>query len=111
LTQLQHAAAIPELRTTQTLAVLQQAASLGIISEQDCDRLVDAWTLASAIRNAIMLSSGRASDSVPTDYRTLGRVAHLLHYPAQDRGALLEDYRRLTRRARQVMERLFYGLD
>ncbi len=110
LQQLQHAQRIPELRTTQTLAVLQHCASLGIISEQDCERLVDAWTLASAIRNAIMLSSGRASDSVPTDYRTLGRVAHLLHYPPHDRGALLEDYRRLTRRARQVMERLFYGL-
>ncbi|MEI2786997.1 MAG: hypothetical protein V9E82_15025 [Candidatus Nanopelagicales bacterium] len=57
-----------------------------------------------------MLSSGKASDSVPTDFRTLGRVAHLLHYPPLDHGALLEDYRRLTRRARQVMERLFYGL-
>lgn len=110
LQQLQHAAAIPALQTTATLSVLEQSASLGLISEQDCERLVDAWTLASAIRNAIMLSSGRASDSVPTDFRTLGRVAHLLHYSPLDRGALLEDYRRKTRRARQVMEKLFYGL-
>ncbi len=110
LLQLQNGAQIPGLRTTQTLPVLAQSAALDLISQQDCDRLVDAWTLASHIRNAIMLSSGKASDSVPTDFRTLGRVAHLLHYPPLDHGALLEDYRRLTRRARQVMERLFYGL-
>lgn len=84
--------------------------ALGLIEEQDGGRLVAAWRLASAIRDAIMLSSGRAGDSVPTDYRTLGRVAHLLNYPPSDRGAMPEDYRRLTRRARQVMERLFYGL-
>ena len=111
LLQMQCGARLPQLRTVQTLTVLDQASALGLISEQDCTRLVDAWTLASRIRNAIMLSSGKASDSVPTDYRTLGRVAHLLHYPALDRGALLEDYRRVTRRARQVMERLFYGLE
>ena len=111
LLQLQNGADIPGLRTTATLSVLEQAAALDLISQQDCQRLVDAWTLASQIRNAIMLSSGRASDSVPTDFRTLGRVAHLLHYPPLDHGALLEDYRRLTRRARQVMERLFYGLE
>jgi glutamate-ammonia-ligase adenylyltransferase len=58
-----------------------------------------------------MLSSGRAGDSVPTDFRALGRVAHLLGYPTHDRGALLEDYRRVTRRARAVMERLFYGVE
>jgi glutamate-ammonia-ligase adenylyltransferase len=110
LVQLQKGREFEQLRTTQTLAVLEEAAALGLIAEQDCERLTDAWRLASAIRNAIMLSSGRASDSVPTDYRTLARVAHVLGYPPEDRGAMPEDYRRVTRRARQVMERVFYGL-
>ena len=102
---------MPELRTTRTIAVLEYAASVGLVGEQDCRRLVDAWRLASSIRNAVMLSSGRSSDSVPRDYRTLARVAHLLEYPPDDRGALPEDYRRLSRRARRVMERLFYDED
>ena len=110
LLQLQNGHARPELRTTRTVPVLETGMALGLIEEQDGGRLVAAWRLASAIRDAIMLSSGRAGDSVPTDYRTLGRVAHLLNYPPSDRGAMPEDYRRLTRRARQVMERLFYGL-
>jgi len=109
LQQLQHAHSHPGLRTTRTLPALEQASALGFIDVADHDRLVAAWRLASSIRDAIMLSSGRAGDSVPSDYRTLARVAHLLSYPPDDRGALPEDYRRLTRRARQVMERLFYG--
>jgi glutamate-ammonia-ligase adenylyltransferase len=110
LQQLQYGHAHADLRTTRTVPVVDTSVTLGLIDAQDAERLTAAWRLASAIRDAIMLSSGRAGDSVPTDYRTLGRVAHLLGYPPSDRGAMPEDYRRLTRRARQVMERLFYGL-
>lgn len=53
-----------------------------------------------------MLTSGRASDSVPTSGPTLVAIAHLLHFdPPVD---LLEAYRRTTRRARGVVERVFY---
>ena len=31
--------------------------------------------------------------------------------PIEQTGRMLDDYRRTTRRARQVMERLFYGID
>jgi [glutamine synthetase] adenylyltransferase / [glutamine synthetase]-adenylyl-L-tyrosine phosphorylase len=110
LQQLQHAHEHEELRTTRTLPALEQATLLGFIDDADRDRLMAAWRLASSIRDAIMLSSGRAGDSVPSDYRTLARVAYLLSYPPDDGGALPEDYRRLTRRARQVMERLFYDI-
>ncbi|HQR78993.1 MAG TPA: bifunctional [glutamine synthetase] adenylyltransferase/[glutamine synthetase]-adenylyl-L-tyrosine phosphorylase [Actinomycetota bacterium] len=109
LFQLQHGHRLPQLRTTQTVPVLERAAEEGLIADQDCGLLVDAWRLASAIRNAVILSSGRAGDTVPTDYRSLGKVAHLLDYPPENRGAMPEDYRRVTRRARNVMERLFYG--
>ncbi len=111
LLQLQHGHRLPELRSSRTLEVLAAARDHELLDAADTDRLTDAWRLASRIRNAVMLSAGRAQDSVPTDFRTLGRVAHLLDYPVGDRGALLEDYRRLTRRARQVMERVFYGLE
>jgi glutamate-ammonia-ligase adenylyltransferase len=111
LLQLRHGHEYPGLRTTRTVPALVQAVGAGLLDQTDCQRLVDAWRLASSIRDAIMLSAGRAGDSVPTDYRTLSRVAHLLGYPPENRGAMPEDYRRLTRRARQVMERIFYGLD
>ena len=59
------------------------------------------------MRNAIALTSGRASDSVPTSGPALTAVAHLLGYrPPVD---LIEAYRRTTRRARGVVERVFYA--
>ena len=63
------------------------------------------------MRNAIMLVRGRASDMVPVDVQELRAVAFVLGYPVADAGRLLEDYLRVTRRARHVFERLFYGID
>ena len=61
LLQLQHGHEIPELRTTQTVSVLEHAASIGLIGEQDCQRLVEAWRLASSIprRSHAQFRAGR----------------------------------------------------
>jgi glutamate-ammonia-ligase adenylyltransferase len=107
--QMQHAHRIPELRTTQTLAALEAAVQAELISARDADALSDAWRIATAIRNANVLVRDRASDLVPTDIAELRAVAFALGYPLDDPGRLLEDYRRITRRARQVVERVFYG--
>ena len=107
--QMQHAHAIPELRTTRTLDALAAAESAGLVSEPDASALRAAWRLATGVRDATMLVRGRASDMVPTDLRDLAGVAHVLGYPLGESGRLLEDYRRVTRRARQVVERVFYG--
>ena len=107
--QMQHAHAIPSLRTTRTLDALAAAEAVGLVSERDASALRAAWRLATGVRDATMLVRGRASDMVPTDLRDRAGVAHVLGYPAGESGRLLEDYRRVTRRARQVVERLFYG--
>jgi glutamate-ammonia-ligase adenylyltransferase len=106
---MQHAGDVPALRSTRTLDALEAARGEGLIGEQDATELATAWRLATAIRNAVMLVRGRASDMVPSDMRDLRAVAFVLGYPADDSGRLLEDYRRVTRRSRQVFERLFYG--
>jgi glutamate-ammonia-ligase adenylyltransferase len=46
---------------------------------------------------------------VPVDVRELRAVAFVLGYPVADSGRLIEDYLRISRRARSVFERLFYG--
>ena len=56
-----------------------------------------------------MLVRGTSTDLVPTDARDLAAVAHVLGYRPGESGALLEDYRRITRRARAVVERVFYA--
>ena len=74
-----------------------------------CERSRDAWRVAARIRNAVLLVRGRPGDSIPTDVRERASVARLLGYPPGESGMVVEDYRRVTRRARSVVERVFYG--
>ena len=57
-----------------------------------------------------MLMRGRASDSIPGDTRDLASLAELLGYGPGESSHLLADYRRVTRRARAVVDRVFWGL-
>jgi [glutamine synthetase] adenylyltransferase / [glutamine synthetase]-adenylyl-L-tyrosine phosphorylase len=109
LLQLRHARADPSLRTTRTLAALQAAKAAGLIAAADAEALAAAWRLAARIRNAVMLVRGRPTDSVPTSQPELGAVARLLGYAPDASQDLVQDYRRAARRARAVMERVFYG--
>jgi [glutamine synthetase] adenylyltransferase / [glutamine synthetase]-adenylyl-L-tyrosine phosphorylase len=109
LFQLQHGAGLPALRTTRTLAALEGAAAAGLLDRDDAVTLADAWRLATRVRNAIMLVRGRASDTLPSDTRELAGVAHSVGYAPGETGQLVEDYRRATRRARAVVERVFYA--
>jgi glutamate-ammonia-ligase adenylyltransferase len=109
LLQLQHAGRHPELRTTATVGAVVAARDLGLLDAADADVLVGAWHLATRVRNAVMLALGRASDMVPGDPRSLASTARAMGYPAGASQQLLEDYRRATRRARAVYERVFFG--
>ena len=100
----------PSLRTPHTLTALEAARQLGLIDAVDADALTGAWVLASRIRNAIMLSRGRASDTIPTDPRELSAVAQILGYGKGESSLLVDDYQRRARLARQVMDRLFWEL-
>jgi [glutamine synthetase] adenylyltransferase / [glutamine synthetase]-adenylyl-L-tyrosine phosphorylase len=109
LLQLRHAHEVPELRTTRTLAGLNAAARAGLVTQEDADVLSRAWRLASRIRDAVVLVRGRAADVLPARASELAAVASVLGYQAGTAQDLVQDYRRAARRARGVMETLFYG--
>ena len=48
-------------------------------------------------------------DVLPASHTELTAVARLMGYGPGESQALLDDYRRAARRARSVMERVFYG--
>ena len=108
LLQLQHAAELPQLRTTSTLGALDAATDAGLLGVGDAESLRAAWVMASTIRNAVMLIRGRASDSLPTDSRELSAVAQVMGYAKGESSLLMEDYRKHARIARQVMDRVFW---
>jgi glutamate-ammonia-ligase adenylyltransferase len=108
LLQLRHAHAVPGLRTTRTLAGLNAAARAGLVTQRDADVLARAWRLASRIRDAVVLVRGRAADVLPARAAELAAVASVLGYQAGTAQDLVQDYRQAARRARGVMEALFY---
>ncbi|HEV7185404.1 MAG TPA: bifunctional [glutamine synthetase] adenylyltransferase/[glutamine synthetase]-adenylyl-L-tyrosine phosphorylase [Leifsonia sp.] len=109
LIQLQHAAAVPALRTTSTLGALAEAAASGFVSEEDAAKLRDAWVFASRARSAMTLWTNKTADVLPSDRVQLDGVARLLEYPPGSASRLEQDYLAVTRRARAVFERSFYG--
>ncbi|MFG2466758.1 bifunctional [glutamine synthetase] adenylyltransferase/[glutamine synthetase]-adenylyl-L-tyrosine phosphorylase [Streptomyces canus] len=109
LLQMRHGAGEPGLRTTRTRAALSAARAAGLISAEDTQVLDEAWVLATRVRNAVMLVRGRAGDTFPSETRELAAVGRYLGYEAGHVGDMLDDYRRTARRARSVVEELFYG--
>lgn len=109
LLQLRHAGRHPELRTTSTVQALESAAGLELLEGGEVVLLLRAWRLASRIRSANVIWTGRASDLLPSSRRDLEAVARWCGYGHGNAAALEEDYLRLSRRARAVFERVFYG--
>lgn len=110
LIQLQNGFRLPELRTTSTLDALTIATAEGFVSPSDAARLRDAWVFASRARSAVTLWLARSSDVLPTDRQQLEGVARLLEYEPGSASELEEDYLRVTRLARAVFEKRFYGI-
>ncbi|WP_445400579.1 bifunctional [glutamine synthetase] adenylyltransferase/[glutamine synthetase]-adenylyl-L-tyrosine phosphorylase [Streptomyces sp. LE64] len=109
LLQLRHGWSEPGLRTTRTRPALAAATAAGLLDGPDAEVLDEAWVLASRVRNAVMLVRGRAGDTFPSDGRELAAVGRYLGYGPGQVGELLDAYRRTTRRARAVVDEVFYG--
>ena len=109
LQQLQHGFDVEGLRTTSTLDALGAVAAQGLVSASEATKLRDAWVLASRARSAMTLWTSKTADVLPTDRQQLEGVARLLEYPPGSASDLEEDYLRVTRLARQVFEKRFYG--
>ncbi|WP_327246735.1 bifunctional [glutamine synthetase] adenylyltransferase/[glutamine synthetase]-adenylyl-L-tyrosine phosphorylase [Streptomyces sp. NBC_01320] len=109
LLQMQHGWVEPGLRTTRTREALAAACAAELISGEDAQTLDEAWVLATRVRNAVMLVRGRPADTFPSGPRELTAVGRYLGYEPGHVGDMLDDYRRITRRARAVVEERFYG--
>jgi [glutamine synthetase] adenylyltransferase / [glutamine synthetase]-adenylyl-L-tyrosine phosphorylase len=109
LLQLCHAHEVPALRTASTVDGLRAASAAGLLTEPDAAALEAAWTSATRARNAAMVVRGKPTDQLPRSGRELAAVARALGYPpGTDPGVAVDDYRRAARRARAVVERIFY---
>ncbi|WP_222193400.1 bifunctional [glutamine synthetase] adenylyltransferase/[glutamine synthetase]-adenylyl-L-tyrosine phosphorylase [Modestobacter italicus] len=110
LLQLQHAATHPPLQVTPTVQALTALGDAGLLDAGQVEALQAAWELASRARNAVFLVRGRPGDQLPRQGLELNGVARACGYgPDVDAGQFVDDYRRVTRHARTVVEQVFYG--
>jgi glutamate-ammonia-ligase adenylyltransferase len=97
-----------DVRSPTTLTALDRLEGIGAVSAADADVLRTAFAFCETARNRAHLISDTAGDSLPQDPLALARLARSLGTTA---AGLRNDYRRVTRRCRAVVERLFYGID
>lgn len=95
--------------TPSTLESLSRLAADGHLGTGEAERLSESYRYSAAVRNRLYLLTGRQTDVIPPDGEMVSRLGRSMGYVAAPRQTLLEQYRRVTRRARRVVERRFYG--
>jgi glutamate-ammonia-ligase adenylyltransferase len=95
-------------RAPSTMGALDQLASEGVVAAEDAEVLRAAYRFCERTRNRWWLvgSAPSAVDALPSRPDELSHLARSLDTSA---ARLRDEYRRVTRRARRVVERLFYG--
>ncbi|HET6949491.1 MAG TPA: bifunctional [glutamine synthetase] adenylyltransferase/[glutamine synthetase]-adenylyl-L-tyrosine phosphorylase [Acidimicrobiales bacterium] len=98
------------IREPSTMRALEALVAAGAVDPDDADVLRSAYRFCERARNRWWLvgSDPRAADALPQRATDLSHLARSLDTTA---GGLRESYRRVTRRARRVVERLFYGAE
>lgn len=109
LLQLRHGGTGESLRGTETVGTVERMTAAGLVTVDDGAALVDAYRFCERARNYRFLHTGRPADSLPADPADALHLARMLGYTERPVTSMREDYRRLTRRCRRVVERVFYG--
>jgi [glutamine synthetase] adenylyltransferase / [glutamine synthetase]-adenylyl-L-tyrosine phosphorylase len=96
------------IRSPGTMAALGLLEGGGVVSAGDAEVLRSAYRFCERVRNRWWLvgSDPAVADALPQGPEDL---AHLARSLGTTPAALRADYRRVTRRARRVVERIFYG--
>lgn len=107
LLQLRHAHEIPALHNTSTLETLTAIADAGLLAGEDVELLRHAWLTATRARNALVLVRGKPTDQLPGPGRQLNAVAVAAGWHNDDGSEFLDNYLRVTRRAKAVVRKVF----
>ncbi|WP_301119264.1 bifunctional [glutamine synthetase] adenylyltransferase/[glutamine synthetase]-adenylyl-L-tyrosine phosphorylase [Mycolicibacterium fortuitum] len=109
LLQLRYAHNVPALHNTSTLQTLDAIGAAELVAESDVELLREAWLTATRARNALVLVRGKPTDQLPGPGRQLNAVALAAGWGSDDGGEFLDNYLRVTRRAKGVVRKIFGG--
>ncbi|NDZ95535.1 bifunctional [glutamine synthetase] adenylyltransferase/[glutamine synthetase]-adenylyl-L-tyrosine phosphorylase [Streptomyces sp. SID6673] len=107
LIQLRYAHSYRSLHNTSTLQSLDAIGAAELLGENDVSLLKEAWLTATNARNALVLVRGKPVDQLPAPGRQLRAVAYAAGWPEDQAAEFLENYLRVTRRAKSVVRKVF----
>ena len=104
-----HAHEVPELHNTSTLECLDVIEYHKLVDPEKVQILRTAWLTATDARNALVLVRGKRTDQLPPPGPHLAQVAGAAGWDPTEYQEFLENYLKVTRRARQVVDEVFWG--
>jgi glutamate-ammonia-ligase adenylyltransferase len=96
-----------ELRTRKTLDAIEKLAGHRLIEDSVALALGEAFTFLSDVKNALEVDRRVHAEAIPASAEGQTVLARRLGYEEYPRQSFLDDYQRVTRRARRAMERVF----
>jgi [glutamine synthetase] adenylyltransferase / [glutamine synthetase]-adenylyl-L-tyrosine phosphorylase len=109
LSLMRHGFDRPEVRRTNTLEALEALAAARVLEDSVAAALGEAYVFLSDVKNALEIERRVPVSALPAVPEDQAALARRLGYMEHARHRFLQDYRRITRRARLAMERVFYG--
>ncbi|MGH2676410.1 MAG: bifunctional [glutamine synthetase] adenylyltransferase/[glutamine synthetase]-adenylyl-L-tyrosine phosphorylase, partial [Actinomycetota bacterium] len=108
LSQLRHGREHPDVRRRHTLEALESLARARLIEDGASLALGEAYVFLNEVKNAMEIDRRVHAEAIPPTPEDQVALARRLGYEEFPRPSFLDDYRRITRRARRAMERVFY---
>ena len=97
------------MRNTNTLEALEALTASRLMEDSVAASLGEAYVFLSDVKNALEIERRVPVAALPPVPEAQAALARRLGYGEQARHRFLQDYRRVTRKARLAMERVFYG--
>ncbi|MFN8233424.1 MAG: DUF294 nucleotidyltransferase-like domain-containing protein [Actinomycetota bacterium] len=98
----------PEVRSRRTLEAIERLAAARLLEGSVARDLGDAFVFGMDVKNAMEIDRRVHAEALPARPGEQTMLARRLGYEEHARQRFLDDYLRITRRARRAMERVFH---
>ncbi len=107
LSLMRHGGRRPEIRSRRTLEAIDRLAAAKLVPGSAARDLGGAFVFHTDIKNALEMDRRLHAEAVPAAPADQTALARRLGYEQYPRQSFIDDYLRVTRRARRAMERVF----
>jgi glutamate-ammonia-ligase adenylyltransferase len=107
LSLIRHGASHPQVRTRRTLQAIESLAAARLIEDSVALALGEAFVFLSDVKNALEIDRRIHAEMLPASPEAQTALARRLGFEEYPRQAFIDQYLRITRRARRAMERVF----